>query len=69
MAKKKAQKAPSGVLASRYVPILAAPEPHAGVVCLINAGTYLQVTKEDGEWVQVLFGNVEGWVPSDALQR
>ncbi len=68
MARKKTQ-TPSGALASRLVPIQIAPEPNAGVVCLVNRGTYLQVTKEDGKWTQVLFGNVEGWAPADALDR
>ena len=69
MARKKKQAAPAGALASRLVPILAEPKEGASALCLVNTGTYLQVVKEDGEWSLVHFGNVEGWVPADALQR
>ena len=66
MAKKK--KKAEGALAVRTVAILNVPGDTGLPVSIINAGTYLRIVKDDGDWVEVLFGNVQGWVPADALQ-
>lgn len=66
MAKKK--KEAEGALAVRTVAILNVPGDTGLPVSIINAGTYLRIVKDDGDWVEVLFGNVQGWVPAEALK-
>ena len=69
MARKKKETPPTGVFADRAVAILDRPEKAGHPVSVVHAGTYLQMVSESDGWANVLFGNVAGYVPADALRR
>lgn len=64
----KKKKEPAGALAARTVAIMTVPGDSGYPVSVVNAGTYLLIAKDDGDWIEVLFGNVQGWVPADAIR-
>lgn len=69
MARKKKLTAPAGALAARHIYLLKEPDENSPALCAVNAGTYLGAAEENGAWTLVQFGLVQGWVPTDALER
>ena len=55
--------------AARKISLLSAPTGYATPVCTVQAGTHLDLLGEGCGWAMVLFGEVRGWVPADALRR
>lgn len=45
------------------------PAPDGVAVCQVCEGTSLQLIGEDGKWAMVMFGEVRGWIPADAIRR